>query len=125
MRTIPFLLAGILFLGMNTHPLTVLADTTTATQSPVVKRMYLDWVKLRDQVRSTKMEISDLQGKIGATINIDNDRESLNLRLETDIDKLRDYQAALLEETTVLAAHWSELTPDQQFDVREEQTYPE
>jgi hypothetical protein len=124
MRTISLLLA-LTFVSLYANPTTVSADMTTESQSPVIKKMFTDWVAMRDLVRRLKMEISDLQAKIGATILTDGDRANMNSLLEEDMDKLRDTRSSYQDGTQNLMAHWSELTLEQQFAVQEANTFPE
>lgn len=124
MRTTLLLLA-LTFVGLYAHPPAVLAAMTARTQTPAIKKMVNDWVELRNLIRRIKMDLSDLQAKIGATILTDGDRAGMKSLYEEDMERLRSDRSAFREATQELLDHWSDLTPDQQAAVQEVRNFPE
>ncbi|HVZ81318.1 MAG TPA: hypothetical protein VHE12_11075 [bacterium] len=86
-----------------------------------VDRHFQQQMVLKDDARRIKMDIADLEGKLGATILMGSDRDGLMSQLSDDRNKLRSDRAALHEGLTYLTAHWDLLSESQRSEVREEE----
>lgn len=120
-----FILLTISLLMLGTCPRMVWAQDNPVDQKLVVHQHYLELMGLRSQVRQYKMEISDLQAKLGATILFGEDREEYNRLLEYDMEHLTSARTSLQVIAQYLFDHLSDLSQKEKGDVEESLLYPE
>jgi hypothetical protein len=103
----------------------VWAQDNSATQKEVVHQHYLELMDLRSQIRQYKMEISDLQAKLGATVLFGEDRDEYNRLMEYDMEHLMTARSSLLMVVQYLSQHLSDLNSREKGDVEEALVHPE